>query len=131
MKQMQTQPKTYPLYFLFVLVTICAVLAAMLVTVIPSLLSSRWSIEYVATWMVSGGLLTAALGTLVGRHHVNRAKGAIYGGTLGFVLGAVVSVLFFVNEQHFGQLLAAQIGGAILLVCVAAYLSLGIRRNSP
>ena len=103
----------------------------MLVTVIPSLLSSRWSIEYVATWIVSAGLLTAALGTLVGQHHVNRTRGTIYGGSVGFVLGAAVSLLFFVNEQHFGQLLAAQIGGAILLVCVAACLSLGIRRNLP
>ena len=125
------QTKTYPLYFLFVLVTICAVLAAMLVTVVPSLRRSHWSIDYVATWIVSAGLLTAALGTLVGRHHVNRVKGTLFGGSLGFVLGAAVGPLFFVNERHFGQLLAAQIGGAILLVCVAACLSLGIRRISP
>ncbi len=123
--------QTYPLYYLFILVTICAVLAAMLVTVIPSLLDGGWSIGYIATWIVVAGILSAILGTLVGLYHVNRARGIIYGATLGFVLGSTVSLLFFVDQRYLGQLLAAQIGGAILLVCVTACLSLGIRRNSP
>ena len=103
----------------------------MLVTVIPSLLSSSWGGVAIATCIVATGLLTAALGTLIGRHHVYRTIGTMYGGALGFVFGAAVSLLFFVDEQHFGQLLAAQIGGAILLVCVAACLSLGRQRDGP
>ncbi len=113
------------------LVTICAVLTGMLVPVIPSLLSSSWGSVNVAICIVATGLLTAALGTLIGRHHVNRTIGTIYGGTLGILIGAAVSLLYFVDEQHFGQLLAAQIGGAILLVCVAACLSLGRHRDGP
>ncbi len=125
------QKQTYPLYFLFVLVTICAVLMGMLVTVIPSLLSSSWGGVSIATSIVLTGLFTAVLGILIGLHHVNRSMGVMYGGSLGFVLGAGVSPLFFVDEQHFGQLLATQIGGAILLLCVAACLSLGRRRDGP
>jgi hypothetical protein len=48
---------------------------------------------------------------------------------LGLVLGSALSLLFFVEQEYFGQLLAAQIGGAILLVCVAACFSLGVRRS--
>ncbi len=125
------QKQTYPLYFLFVLVTICAVLMGMLVTVIPSLLSSSWGGVSIATCIILTGAFTAIMGILIGRHHVNRTIGTMYGGTLGFVLGAAVSLLFFVDEQHFGQLLAVQIGGAILLVCVSACLSLGRQRDSP
>ena len=123
--------QTYPLYFLFLLVTICAVLTGMLVTVIPSMLSHRWGGDSIATWIVATGSFAAILGSLIGRHHVNRVLGTTYGGSLGFVLGAAVSLLFFVDEQHFTQLLVVQIGGAILLVCVAACLSLGRKRDLP
>lgn len=119
--------KTFPLYFLFVLVTFVAVALAMYAAVINNL-----DLTFSAAINVTGlgAIVGFSLGLLVGLYHVRQIWGAALGGLLGTLLGSGVVCLYFVDENAFPKLVTAQVGGSVFILFLAALLRFGVRTES-
>lgn len=120
--------KTYPLYFLFVLVTVCAVAIAMLTHILPAL--GNIGIDTILGTAIIGGVAGAALGLIMGAYRIDRGMGILVCGNLGLIIGSFVTLLFHVDSEAFPQLVASQVGGAVLIVFLAAILRFGIRNET-
>ena len=122
------QNRTYPLYFLFVLVTVCAVAVTMLTHVLPALASAgpRTTIKT----LITGGVAGAVLGMIMGAYRIDRGMGILVCANLGLVIGGLVTLLFHVDADAFPRLIASQVGGAVLIVFLAALLRFGIRNET-
>ena len=122
--------KTYPLSFLFVLVTICAVGAGILANLISAFNGATIGTNQLQQTLVAGGFCGAILGFIMGCYRVDRGSGIFICGALGTMIGAVATCLYHVPADAFAKLLAAQIGGAVLILFLAAILRFGIRKDT-
>lgn len=113
-----TSGRGYPLSALLLLVTASAVVMAVAA---PILRGPRQAglVELVAA-SIAGGVLLGGLGLLLGLFHYSRWRGVLWGGLLGGVLGLLLGPLIFVTPAGFPEVLLTAVGGALVIVGVAA-----------
>jgi hypothetical protein len=119
--------RTYPLSFLFILVTMCAVMLGMLANTARSL---DVVAKAVASATVAGALVGMVLGVILGCYHLRRGRGILWGGLMGLIMGGSCSCFYFVDQEVFPKLVVSQIGGAVMILFLAAIFRYGIRNEA-
>jgi len=77
--------------------------------------------------IVSGvvcGILLAGMGALVGLFHYSRVNGAAWGMLVGALLGILFGPALFIPPEDFWLVLGTLIGGAVLILGIAAAIRL-------
>lgn len=125
-----SEKKTYPLSFLFVIVTICAVIIAMFVTFLPALYDASVGKHVFAGAFLWGGLAGGILGMIMGCYRINRGYGVLICGVLGVLVGSTTTCLVLVDADSFPRLVTSQVGGSVLIVFLAALVRFGVRKEN-
>jgi hypothetical protein len=115
----------YPLSALFVLIAVCAILAAMLAPVLRAAVAGRFPPDDLASVVMGSGIAIGLLGVFIGLHHHRRRYGMGIGVATGAVMAALIGPLLLTPHRQFPSLIAAALGGsaALLLVGVVAGLA--------
>ena len=121
--------KTYPLSFLFVIVTICAVIIAMCVTFLPAFHDISVGKSVFAKALAWGGLGGGILGMIMGCYRIHRGYGVLVCGLIGVFVGSITSCLVLVDADSFPKLVTSQVGGSVLILFLAALLRFGVRKE--
>jgi len=108
----------YPLVALFVLVAVCAILAAMSAPVVGVVISGQVGVGTVLAVTAAAGLATSCVGVVVGLHHHRRLIGALVGAGAGLVVGLLIGPLLVVPPDGFFSLLFAALGGSVVLLLI-------------
>jgi hypothetical protein len=119
-----TVRRGYPLNTLFLLIAACAVVAGMVAPLVRGNLGRGIGVGEVVVSGIVGGILLAGIGALVGLFHYSRVNGASWGVLVGALLGAVFGPALFIPPKEFSLVLGTSIGGAVLVVAVAAAIRL-------
>jgi hypothetical protein len=116
----------YPLSTLFLLIAAAAVVLGMAA---PALHHRREQVntpELLGAAMASGMGL-AALGCVLGLFQHRRGRGALWGIIVGGALGLLAGPLAWTPQEGFPQVLVSALGGAALVVGIAAAIRLSSR----
>ena len=108
----------YPLSALFLLVTASGVVLAMVTPVFRGPQETGWTELLIAS--IAGSVLLSLVGLLLGLFHYSRWRGALSGVLLGAVLGLLLGPLIFASPASLPLVLLSSLGGAIVIVAVAA-----------
>jgi len=113
-----TPSRGYPLSALFLLVTASGVVLAMVTPVFRGPQEAGWTELLIAS--IAGGVLLSLVGLLLGLFHYSRWRGVLSGGLLGAVLGLLLGPLIFASPASLPLVLLSSLGGAVVIVGVAA-----------
>jgi peptidoglycan/LPS O-acetylase OafA/YrhL len=113
-----TPGRGYPLSALFLLVTASGVVLAMVTPVFRGPQEAGWTELLIAS--IAGGGLLSLVGLLLGLFHYSRWRGVLSGGLLGAVLGLLLGPLIFASPSSLPLVLLSSLGGAVVIVAVAA-----------
>jgi O-antigen/teichoic acid export membrane protein len=113
--------QTYPLSLLLVIVTGCAVLAAVLG---PAVRNFRWDdwfdhLAYLAIAIIACLLVGALLGVFIGLHQYRRWTGVLSGAWIGAVIGLLAGFLMTIDRENLAMVVQAVVIGCVLLVATA------------
>ncbi len=122
--------QTYPLSFLFVLLTVSAVGLAIFGCVVPVLAEDGGNAVRLLSMFSLGGAAGGVVGVFMGCYHIDRWSGVFICGLLGAVIGAPTTCLFFADTNSFPRLLTSQMVGAAWILFLAALLRFGIRKET-
>lgn len=114
----RTSGRGYPLSSLLLLVTACAVIVAVVAPILRG--PQPAGLGELLAAAIFGGTALAVLGLILGLFHYSRWRGVLWGVPLGGVLGVLLGPLIFVPPASFPEVLATAIGGALVIVGVAA-----------
>jgi len=114
----RTSGRAYPLSALLLLVTASAVIMAVAAPIVR--VPREAGLGELLGAAIAGGVLLAVLGSLLGLFHHSRWRGVLWGGLLGGVLGVLLGPLIFVPPASFPEVLLPALGGALVIVGVAA-----------
>jgi hypothetical protein len=117
----------YPLTALFVLVGICAVLAAMLGPAINTVTARRTEMSTFVGSAVGSSILVAILGLVIGLYHHRRLRGVLVGGATGGIVGFLVGPLTVVPVEGLASLIVASLGGSVTLVAIGVIVRVRVR----
>jgi uncharacterized membrane protein len=110
----------YPLNALFILVTACSVVAALLTPVVRAIAGGPVGVPQAMMSCFAGALYASGLGGVVGLYHFNRRRGFAWGALTGAALGAALGPVALAPVQAFPSLISISLGGSALLVAIAA-----------
>ncbi len=108
----------YPLSALFLLVTACGVVLAMVTPIFRGPQTAGLT-ELLVASLVGGGVLSL-VGLLLGLFHYSRWRGVLAGMLLGGVLGVLLGPLIFAAPAGLPLVLLSSLGGAGVILGVAA-----------
>lgn len=108
----------YPLSALFLLVTACGVVLAMVTPIFRGPQEAGWT-ELLIAALAGGGVLSLA-GLLLGLFHYSRWRGVLAGTLLGGLLGLLLGPLIFAAPDNLPLVLLSSLGGAVVILGVAA-----------
>ena len=114
----RTSGRGFPLSALLLLVTASAVIMAVVAPILRGPREAGWGELLGAA--IFGGVLLVVLGSLLGLFHYSRWRGVLWGGLVGGVLGLLLGPLIFVPPASFPEVLLTALGGAVVIVGVAA-----------
>jgi hypothetical protein len=117
-----SQRQSYPLAALFILIAACGILLALVVQVIRGVSVTRAGPGELVVAGALGTCLGMILGMLVGIHHYQRLRGIAMGGLSGALIGAVAGLVIMIPAENFAGLIAASLGGSLVLLLVGAVL---------
>ena len=112
-----TTQRGYPLSLLFLVTTICAVMAGG----IQLAVRHRTSMGSSENGIGLGAILGAMVGLIVGIWHVNRNIGMMVGVGVGGCVGTFVGACALVDESRFGSLYLLQTLGALGIVVLVSF----------
>ncbi len=115
------QSKGFPLSSLFILIALCAVLAAHLNSLATAQPQSDLSDNAVLTVTLLGMLFGACFGVVIGLYHFQRARGVSLGLTTGIVLGAMCGFILAISVSQAWRTVLTSTAGAVILLSVAAF----------
>jgi len=118
----RTSGRGYPLSALLLLVTACAVITAVVAPILRGPRQAGWG-ELLGASIV-GAVSLGVLGLVIGLFHYSRWRGVLWGVLLGGVLGVLLGPLIFVPPASFPEVLLTAVGGAVVIVGVAAVVRL-------
>lgn len=110
-----TRNSSFSLVAIFYLTALICVLLAIAVqaTTPPRASPDRIAMEAAGT-----GILGGVLGGLIGLFHYRRLRGLSWGLLTGSVVGVCIGPVL--SSRHYGQVMAACLGGSLLLVFLAS-----------
>ena len=114
----RTSGRGYPLSALLLLVTASAVIMAVAAPIVRGPREAGWGELLAAS--IGGGVLLGVLGSLLGLFHYSRWRGVLCGAPLGGLLGLLLGPLLFVPPASFPEVALTALGGALVIVGVAA-----------
>jgi len=114
----RTSGRGYPLSALLLLVTACAVITAVVAPILRGPRQAGWGDLLGAA--IVGAVSLGVLGLVLGLFHYSRWRGVLWGVLLGGVLGVLLGPLIFVPLASFPEVLLTAVGGALVIVGVAA-----------
>ena len=114
----RTSGRGYPLSALLLLVTACAVITAVVAPILRGPRQAGWGDLLGAA--IVGAVSLGVLGLVLGLFHYSRWRGVLWGVLLGGVLGVLLGPLIFVPLASFPEVLRTAVGGALVIVGVAA-----------
>jgi hypothetical protein len=107
---------SYPLSMIFIVTAICAVLLAMLRSVVLGLMSREIREGEVLAAIFGLGFCGAFLGWWIGTYHRFWLSGALAGALGGAVAGGMTGPLLLVRADELAGMWCAIVGGSLLLV---------------
>lgn len=119
-----TLRRGYPLNTLFLLIAACAVATAMVAPLVRGSIGREIGVMEAALSCIAGGIVLAGIGALVGLFHYSRVNGASWGVLVGALLGALFGPSLFIPPKDFSLVLGTSVGGAILILGIAAAIRL-------
>ena len=114
----------FSLSFLFLVLTLCGIVAGLISAIIPREGESYISVDYplaVVACMIIGCMIA---GLIIGAHHHRRSVGVGIGFAAGILAGLALAPMCFAPASAAGRMLIIQLGGGVLLVVLAASLRL-------
>lgn len=125
---MRKAGNNFSLSFLFMMITLAAVICATGAAALPRGDEVPLNLG-MTNFLVGGGFaLGIVIGLAAGLHHFDRRKGALIGLCTGIVAGFAFVPLCFASEVAAGRILTIQMAGAIALVIITAALRVSGRR---
>lgn len=123
--------QTYPLSLLIVILTGCAVLAAVIAPQVRKFELDDWlnNVDRLVGAIVACGLGGALLGAFIGLHQFRRWQGVLTGAILGLFIGPVAGLLMTIDRQSVGSVVQAVLIGCAILVATAWLIRPGIRED--
>lgn len=123
----------YPLGSLFLLVTACAVILALILPLVRGWTKLTAGDNDILVALILGGLALAFVGMLLGLFHRPRWLGAAWGLLIGCLMGIAFGLVLFIPPDEFPIVLSTALGGGLLIVLLAALLgqSAGIGAATP
>jgi hypothetical protein len=109
----------------------CGVLAALAAPLARAISSGIVSGFDVALAALIGSPLAALIGVAIGLHQRRWYIGGPLGLAVGAVVGAICGPLVLIPASGFPGLLAASIGGSLVMIAIGAGLRWGSRTNRP
>jgi hypothetical protein len=110
----------YPLISLFLVITACGIVAALMGPTARAIGSGSVSLQDAVLSSVASTVAVSILGGIVGLFHYRRARGFCWGLATGAVIGTFVGPLTLAPREVFGALLALSLGGAVVIVLISA-----------
>lgn len=118
------QRRGYPLSALFVLVAICGILLAQVTPIVRAVIQGEVGVTETIVAALAGGVLVMCLGVLVGMYHYRRWRGIGLGALTGALIGVTTGPLALVPADKSLGILAAAVGGAVVLLAIGVALRL-------
>lgn len=112
----------YPLAALFVLVTACAALIAVITPVVQHLLKGDTSLEIILAALIGGGVGGLILGLVVGTVQHGWRLGLPVGSVIGLLLGLVAGLLAIAPTDQLPRMAIALVVGSGLMIGVAIFM---------
>jgi len=113
------QKRRYPLMLLFLVITCCASLFALVSVGVRTVMVDYFSPGEIVGAFIFSAMFSIVTGGIVGAYHFERLKGFFIGGFTGIGLAFLLGPMLLVGSQDALALLVAQFGGALLVVVVA------------
>lgn len=114
----RTSGRGYPLSALLLLVTASGVILAVVAPIVRGPREAGWGDVLAAS--ITGGVALTVLGAFLGLFHYSRWRGVLCGAPLGGVLGLLLGPLIYVPPASFPEVILTAVGGAVVIVGVAA-----------
>ena len=114
----------YPLTALFVLVGICAILAALLNPAIHAVTTRQANLSSFFGAAIGSAIYIGILGVFVGLFHHNRGRGVLLGGATGGIVGFFIGPLAIVPVEGFASVIVAGLGGSVTLIALGVIVRL-------
>jgi hypothetical protein len=111
----------FPLAALFVLVTACAALIAVIAPVVQHLWKGDVSLETILTALICGGIGGLILGLVVGTVQHGWKLGTPIGAIIGLSLGVVAGLLALAPANLLPRMAVALVVGSGLMIGVAVF----------
>ncbi len=118
----QAHHRGYSLGTLFLLIAACAVVIGMVTPVLRG--DAHVGAEELIGSSISCGIVSLIIGGLVGLFHYSRPRGVGWGVIVGGLIGLVCGPIMFVPPKEFSFFFSTAVGGAVLIVGVAAVIRL-------
>lgn len=109
----------FPLGALFLLITVCAVLAAHVMPVFPAFRASQISGQDAVIAAIVACLAASVLGLIVGLFQSRPVLGVFMGVSIGGGLGLMVGPVCLVPETDFARMFVASLVGSVVLLLFA------------
>jgi len=123
--------RSYPLSTLFLLVTACAAMAAMIALLVR--LRERFGVGVgdAVTASVQCAVTFLLVGTLVGCFHARRLRGMLWGTLSGLILGLLAGPALLLPSSQLPFVLLTSMVGAAALLAVSATIRLTTKYGRP
>jgi hypothetical protein len=129
MNQVATRrPGGYPLIALFLVLTGCAIIAALVGPAARAVSDGKIGLADALLSMLVGSVVVMVMGGIVGLFHYRRARGFGWGLLTGGVIGLFVGPIVLAPRESFATVISLSVGGAVMIILIGVAFRLSSRK---
>lgn len=117
----------YPLIALFLVITACGVVAALIGPAIRSVADGKIGVVDALLSAGIGSIVGTVIGGAVGVFHYRRARGFGWGLLVGAVIGLFAGPLVLVPRESFGTVVTLSFAGSVVILLISAAFRISAR----
>jgi hypothetical protein len=124
---LQRRQGGYPLIALFLVITACGIIAALIGPAARAISDGRVGVREAFFSSVLSTVVVMLMGGIIGMFHYRRARGFGWGLLTGAVIGIFVGPLILAPHEAFGAVLALSFGGAVVIILISVAFRIAAR----
>ena len=124
-----TTQRGYPLIALFLVITGCGIIAALVGPAMRGIFSGSVGPSDVAYTGAASAILIMTLGGIVGMFHYHRGRGFFWGLVTGSAIGIFVGPMMMTPRGALSSMLGLSVGGTAVILLVTTAFRLAARRT--
>jgi hypothetical protein len=123
-----TRTGGYPLIALFLVITACGIIAALIGPAARAVSDGRVGVGDAIYASLISTVLVMLTGGVVGMFHYRRMRGLGWGLVTGAVIGMFVGPLMLAPHEAFGSVVSLSLGGAAVIVLISLAFRIASRK---